>query len=216
MGRPTKFDRGQAVELAMQEIWRNGYRACSTKSLSEKIGITRSSFYNAFGSREELFREVMTLYAQHCPDAILMTQAHVDGSVLQLLTDTFRDVCHARAIDPEAKGCMAINSVVELIGTDPDIGEEIRQMAASGADHLERLLRVAAENGEIADNGDLRAKALALQNLMIGLQIMAKFIRSEEELWSSASTTLKGLGFYAEPLGQLNDGQGVAATKRHG
>lgn len=201
MGRPIEFDREQAIEQAMQEIWRKGYRACSTKSLAEKLGITRSSFYNAFGSREELFREVMTLYAQHCPDATLMTQAEVEGSVLELLTETFRDVCRVRAVDPEAKGCMAVNSVADLIGTDQDIGEEMRQMAAGGADHLERLLRLAAENGEITDNGDLRAKALAVQNLMIGLQIMAKFIRTEEELWGSASATLKGLGLFAEPSG---------------
>ena len=51
MARPSKFDRKEAVELAMNEIWRDGYEANSVKALSEKLGITRSSFYNAFSSR---------------------------------------------------------------------------------------------------------------------------------------------------------------------
>ena len=42
MARPLKFDRGEAVETAMQEIWRSGYEASSVKAISEKLGVTRS------------------------------------------------------------------------------------------------------------------------------------------------------------------------------
>jgi len=65
-------------------------------------------------------------------------------------------------------------------------------------DRLELLLHQAAENGEIENKGDLREKALALQNLLIGLNVMAKVVHSENDLWAAARQTLKGLGLYEE------------------
>lgn len=51
-------------------------------------------------------------------------------------------------------------------------------------------------SGEIEDEDDIREKAFALQNLLIGLNVMAKVVRSEDDLWASAKQTLKGLGLY--------------------
>jgi len=71
MPRPAKFDRQEALDVVMNEIWRSGYEACSAKAISEKLGITRSSFYNAFGSREALFKEALDAYIVSAPDRML-------------------------------------------------------------------------------------------------------------------------------------------------
>ncbi len=195
MGRPAKFDRQAAVELVMNEIWRGGFEACSVKAISEKLGITRSSFYNAFGSREALFLEALELYFAQSPDKAL---AMVDdnASILKVLTQVFKEVCRARASDPEARGCMAVNCVAELVGTDETLGPVLEKAILGSLDRLERLLGQAVVNGEIEDKGDIREKALALQNLLIGLNVMAKVVRSENDLWAAAMQTLKGLGLY--------------------
>jgi TetR/AcrR family transcriptional regulator, transcriptional repressor for nem operon len=195
MGRPPKFDRQAAVEVAMHEIWKNGLEASSAKALSERLGITRSSFYNAFGSREALFKEALDLYFRQAPDRVL---AHVgaDASVLAVLTRMFRDVCRVRAADPEAKGCMAINCVAELVGVDATLGPVMEGAVRDRLDRLETLLRQAAANGEIRDAGDLKQKALALQNLLMGLNVLSKVVRSEEQLWSGVELALKGLGLF--------------------
>lgn len=182
----------------MNEIWRHGYQACSAKALSEKLGITRSSFYNAFGSREQLFREALALYAEMCPDRKLAEPDH-DGSILDLIAGTLRELCKARAADPEARGCMAVNSISELVASESVLGAELTHNVLGNIDRLENLLRLAVENGELAGGTDLRAKAMALQNLLIGVSVLAKAVRSEEELWASARETLTGLGLYREP-----------------
>lgn len=195
MGRPRKFDRQAAVEAAMNEIWKNGLEASSAKALSERLGITRSSFYNAFGSREALFKEALDLYVSKAPDSVL-ADVRADASVLAVLTCLFREVCRVRAADPEARGCMAINCVAELVGVDATLGPVMEDAVRHSLARFERLLRQAAANGEILDSGDLTWKALALQNLLIGLNVMSKVVRSEEELWAGAELTLKGLGLY--------------------
>ncbi len=197
MGRPAKFERQAAVERAMNEIWRNGFQACSAKALSETLGITRSSFYNAFGSREQLFREALALYAERCPDRPLAA-GNWNGSVLDLLAGTIHEVCRVRASDSEARGCMAVNSVAELVGVDDVLGPELERAVLGNVEQFEKLMHLASENGELPDEFDARTAALALQNLLLGLNVMAKVIHSEEDLWAAARGTLRGLGLYRD------------------
>ncbi len=192
MARPAKFDRGEAVELVMNEIWRHGYESSSVKALSEKLGITRSSFYNAFGSRRSLFKEALDLYFSRSPDRALAT-ATPDISVPKLFTRTFREVCRVRAADREARGCMAINSVAELCNVHEELGAVMADAVLGSLSRIERLLERGLARGEIDADTDLRATALALQNLLIGLNVMCKVVRKEEDLWQAAATTLKGL-----------------------
>jgi len=197
MGRPAKFDRQAAVGLVMNEIWHHGFEACSVKAISEKLGITRSSFYNAFGSREALFLEALERYFTQSPD-LALAEMDNQASVLKVLTDVFREVCRSRAADPEARGCLVVNCVTELVGVDDALGPVLEKAILGSLDRLEQLLNQAAANGEIEDKGDLREKALALQNLLIGLNVMAKVVRSEGDLWAAARQTLVGLGLYRE------------------
>lgn len=195
MARPSKFDREQAVEIAMNEIWSNGYAACSVKALSATLGITRSSFYNAFGSREDLFLEVLDVYFDKSPDKALAT-ATADDPIKKLLTKTFFAACRARASDQEHRGCLVINSVAELSNTDPKLGPVMKEAVLGNLARFERLLIWAVDRGEIASNSDVRANALALQNLLVGLNALCKAVTSEAELWLAAKTTLIGLSLY--------------------
>jgi len=197
MARPSKFNRDEAVEFVMNEIWRNGYEASSVKALSEKLGITRSSFYNAFGSREELFREALVLYFGQSPDKALAT-ATPGMPIKKLLTNTFRQACKTRAADPEGRGCMAINSVTELCNVHEDLGPLLTKAVLGSISRIEQLLTWAVAQGEIDADIDLHAKALALQNLLIGLNVMCKVVSDEDELWTTAKTTLAGLDLYEE------------------
>jgi len=197
MGRPAKFDRDQAVETVMHELWKHGFEACSVKAISEKLGITRSSFYNAFESREALFKEALELYFTQTPDRVL-NAVRPDTRILALLTGMYREVCRSRAADSEARGCMAVNSVSELVAVNDELGPLLERAVLGSLERLEQLLRQAARGGEIGDGDDLREKALALQNLLMGLNVMCKVVRSEEDLWAAARQTLKGLGLYDE------------------
>lgn len=192
MSRPRGFDQAEAVETAMNEIWKNGYEACSAKALSEKIGITRSSFYNAFGSREALFRKALARYFELAPDRAF-TDARQGVRVKALMTITFREVCRVRASDPDGRGCMAINSAAELCNVHGELGDLLADAILSSLSCLEKLMRWGVKQGEIDEDTDTHALALALQNLLIGLNLMCKVVRDEAELWLAAETTLRGL-----------------------
>lgn len=197
MARPLKFDRKQALDFIMNEIWRYGYQASSVKALSEKLGITRSSFYNAFGSREQLFAEVMVRYAEISPNRELAL-ATPDMSIKKLFSNTFHNVCTSLANDPDARGCLAINCVAELCGTGHQLAPKLENMIFESLDTIKTLLAWGVASGEIADTTDVHGLALSLQNLLVGLNLLCKVVSDENDLWLAASTTLKGLDLLDE------------------
>jgi AcrR family transcriptional regulator len=61
-GRPPVFDRDAALEQAIKLFWERGYQGTSFDELIAAMGISASSFYNSFGSKEELFCEATQSY----------------------------------------------------------------------------------------------------------------------------------------------------------
>lgn len=197
MGRPSGFDRGEAVEQAMQEIWRNGYGATSVSVMAGQLGINRSSYYNAFGSREGLFRDALAAYLAQSPDRVLQ-DGSPDLPIRMLLTRLFCEICHARAADPEARGCLAINALCELGGVHEDLGPLLVQAFAQNTARLEHLLVLGVRRGELPDETDTRTTAVALQTLMVGINTLSRVLRDGTALWRTARMTLEGLQLYQE------------------
>jgi AcrR family transcriptional regulator len=62
-GRPRTFDPDSALRQALDLFWERGYEGTSLNDLAEAMGIASASIYACFGSKEDLFRKVMALYA---------------------------------------------------------------------------------------------------------------------------------------------------------
>lgn len=196
MGRNSKFDKDAAIDRIMQLMWRDGYGSWSVKAISEELGITRSSFYNAFGSRESLFMSALEHYFAQAPDKTLETLDDSDP-ILEKITRLFMDVCDIRANDAQRKGCFAVNSVAELVGVDENLGPALEAGINHSISRYHQLLSLAANNGEISREG-LEDKALALQNILLGISVMAKIVTDAEKLKASTRVLLVGIGVYKE------------------
>src|SRR5438067_12304364 len=61
-GRPRTFDPDIALRQALDVFWERGYEGTSLGDLAQAMGIASASIYACFGSKEDLFRKVMTLY----------------------------------------------------------------------------------------------------------------------------------------------------------
>jgi AcrR family transcriptional regulator len=61
-GRPRTFDPDTALRQALDLFWERGYEGTSLNDLAQAMGIASASIYACFGSKEELFRQVMALY----------------------------------------------------------------------------------------------------------------------------------------------------------
>jgi AcrR family transcriptional regulator len=62
MGRPRQFDEDDVLGRALQVFWEKGFDAASLADLQRATGLTKSSLYKAFESKEGLFRRVLERY----------------------------------------------------------------------------------------------------------------------------------------------------------
>lgn len=69
VARPITFDADQVAESAMQAFWSRGLQT-SLSDLEVATGLSRSSLYNSFGNREEIFRLCMERYMQFLLDRL--------------------------------------------------------------------------------------------------------------------------------------------------
>ena len=58
MARPREFDE-EVLRRALHLFWDRGYEGASRSDLVDGMGLTKSSLYRAFGSKEGLFRRAL-------------------------------------------------------------------------------------------------------------------------------------------------------------
>lgn len=199
MGRPAAFVREEAVKAAMNLFWMKGFLASSATDLADAMGIQRSSFYNSFGSREALFEEALAHYATQTPDAPLY-RVQPGQAVVPVIASVMREICRIRAQDRDARGCMMCNAIAELVGVENSLGALIERGVRNMKSAVERLLRQAAEQGEIAALENPVASADSFVAFLIGLNTISKVIRNEKELWAMCVQFLRGLGLTEKVL----------------
>ena len=107
-GRPREFDVDKAILQAMDLFHRSGYDGVGVAELSKTIGITAPSLYSAFGSKRELFKQVLQRYAQ--TQGCWLPNALAEGDSLeQSISLLFLRAAEVYSADPERPGCLVID-----------------------------------------------------------------------------------------------------------
>lgn len=198
-GRPTAFAREDAVDAAMNLFWKKGFSAVSTKDLADAMDIQRSSFYNSFGSREAVFMEALSRYAAQAPDTPL-DSVQPGQAVLPVFVSVLRNVCHVRATDAEARGCMVCNGIAELVGVEDTVGPLLEIAIKKRTAVIAQLLRQAVRQGEMTLSSRADTAAEVFVAFLIGLNTVSKIVRDEKQLWAMCRQFLLGLGTPKEAL----------------
>jgi AcrR family transcriptional regulator len=185
-GRPRRFDRNTAVEIAMRLFWRNGYEGVSVSELTDAIGIAPPSLYAAFGSKAELYREALRHYAEKSNS--------FDISVFDTapsLTDAISEMLHKAVLsvtDAEReKGCMIASGMVVANPQNAHLQKEVAERRSEFRTVLQEKIEVWV--------GEKEALRLAryLTAVMQGISTQAHDGASADELRMIVAEVLEGL-----------------------
>ncbi|EPH39215.1 TetR/AcrR family transcriptional regulator [Streptomyces aurantiacus] len=197
MARPRTFDEERALDAAMRAFWANGYEATSTQDLCEATGLGRSSIYNTFTSKHDLFRRALSRYIElmSVPQAEILEDAERPGleRIRALFARTVDTEFDHRGDDESSIGCLTVNTVVELARRDP----EAAALVERDLDFRLGLLRVALEagrrDGTITTRRDADALARFVNATIGGMRVSAQAGADRAALESIADTALDAL-----------------------
>jgi TetR/AcrR family transcriptional repressor of nem operon len=192
MGRPAKFCKEDAVEIALNTFWEKGYEGTSVSELSAAMSITRSSFYNCFKTRDALFETVLTRYQEQSPDHHLLDLPE-DAPIVPAIRKAFQNLCTARAADPDARGCLVINCMAAAM-KNPTAEPKLITVMKAKLTRYDALIQRAVTRGELDKSTNTGLLARSLITHMIGLNTMSKIVRSEDDLWITADSFLTNMG----------------------
>ena len=153
----------------MQAFWAKGYEATSLADLREATGLHKGSLYQAFGDKHNLFIQALKRYLSDMRrmKAEVIAQAATPLEGLRAITHGMIDMADGDCACP--RGCLAINTLVELAPHDPEVKEvmddHVQRMRGGFAEVVAR----GQESGQIrADRPPEEITAL-IMTFMLGL-----------------------------------------------
>ena len=184
VGRPREFDEDAALESAMGAFWHKGYEATTLSDLCQCTGLHKGSLYQAFGDKKQLFMRSLERYSETTFKEVAAVAFQSD-SPLENVRAVVNEVCsHAG----DGKGCLMINSLVELAPHDSEVKAALQKVVEKRLRMMTDLITKAQQAGEVRAN--LEPFRLARQLMMS----MAGF-----------ATTVKGFLSPAQGMKILND-----------
>lgn len=172
MPRPRTFDEDRAVDAAMKAFWTFGYEGTSTQDLCEATGLGRSSIYNTFSSKRDLFDRALRHYMATRNAAQLELIQRPDLPIRERVRELLWDAVEPVATDP--RGCFVVNTLVELAPHEPEIAELLERDNALRTEALTAAFSAAQAAGEIDAGHDPDALARYVFVVLSGLRVSAR------------------------------------------
>ncbi len=173
IGRPLEFNPDQALEAAMQLFWRQGYESSSLQQLLTTMGLSKSSFYQHYKSKYQLFQSSVKHYEDTLIDELSDKLAAADNG-LAFITTLFNDVSNECANSDTRIGCMLMNTVSEFAQDDPVIAQLVNHSMERFYQVFLKAVKDGQNTGLINANKDAETLARYLISSMSGLKNMVK------------------------------------------
>ena len=179
MARPREFDEAAALNATVQCFWNRGYEATSVKDLIESTGITAASLYNAYGDKRGLFRAALDHYVERSiMERIRRCEALPPR---QAIGSFFDDILSRSLNDGEHKGCMLVNSALEMAPHDPEFKKSIAGALARIEAFFLHCIKAGQIDGTVTRSQRAEVLARHLLGVLMGVRVLAR-VRPEKAL----------------------------------
>jgi TetR/AcrR family transcriptional repressor of nem operon len=173
-------------------FWQRGYEATSLEDLLAAMDISKSSFYQAFGSKSELFQRCLENYRDASTDRLrtMLDQAASGKAFLESILNGIADGTK----DPMGRaGCLLMNTANEFAQRDPRIAALVTKSLERMEDLFYAAICRAQAEGDIPKKADARSLALFLIANLGGLRLMTRAGASPEKIRTVGKVVLNGL-----------------------
>jgi AcrR family transcriptional regulator len=187
-GRPRSFDREKALHRAMELFWAHGYDGVTLEDLQRAMGnISPPSFYAAFGSKDALFCEAVSLYQRTVADRV--GQALNVSPVRAGFESMLRTAVETFLLNENAPGCLTLGSL-QCTRTNKQAHEHLRSIRDQGPDVIRRRLLRAIDEGELPPDAPVADIASFYATFLQGLSLRASDRASRATLLATVDSAM--------------------------
>lgn len=184
-GRPRSFDRDEALRRAMEVFWALGYEGATLADLQAAMGgIAAPSFYAAFGSKEELFREAVELYrgTVGAPIVRALTEPATARAAIETMLSAVAD---SASCPGKPGGCLIVLGAMSCTRASRNVQEHLRTIRLQAKEHIRRRLERGVAEGDLPAGLDLAAITSFYTTVLHGLPLQARDGASREALMAA-------------------------------
>jgi AcrR family transcriptional regulator len=172
-GRPRGFDREDALRQAMKVFWARGYENTSMTDLIEAMGIASPSLYAAFGSKEGLFHEAVSLYAaEHGVD--IWESLERESGIVAAMGAFLEATARMYSTSDQPQGCMIVLGARPGPEGESAVADDLRSRRSESVRHLRQRFARAAAEGELPPHCDPESLGTYFASVQHGMSILAR------------------------------------------
>jgi len=173
MARPREFDEGTALQAAIECFWQRGYAATSVRDLTDRMGISGPSLYNAYGDKHGLFVQALERYLDESTRARI---GRLESSLppKQAIRRFIQKVIERSVNDRERRGCFLINSALEVAPHDKKLGALIADRLGEIEAFFYRSIKAAQADGTVPRERAAKDLARLLLGVLLGVRVLAR------------------------------------------
>ena len=179
MARPKVFDEQKILDKAMNLSWRKGYHATSAQDLVEELGISRSSLYDTFGFKHELFVKALMKYRKEWIDPVIESADHVTDPEAHI-KNLFEFVKKETFDLNLTRGCFWENTAIEMAPADSEITAIAKSIMNDTENAFYKVIKKGQQQGVFTDKHTARSLATFVINSISGLRVNVKLGTTEK------------------------------------
>lgn len=172
-GRPLEYDLEEVLETAMHLFWHKGFDATSLKDILDATKISKSSFYYAFGSKDQLFERCLARYCDKQMKCMLIElEKATSGRVfIESFLNEIEDTASAKEC---THGCFLMNTASDFAGRNHAVSILVSRATLQFVDIFQMAIKRGQVEGVIPEQKKAGVLAFYLISSIAGLRTMIK------------------------------------------
>jgi TetR/AcrR family transcriptional repressor of nem operon len=190
MPRIKKFDKEKVLEAASSVFQNNGYNGASIDELLTATGLSRSSLYDTFTGKHNLYIQSLEFYKNKNSAQIKNINNNNNNGLEKIETLFNRVVSHLKN-NPNDNGCLLVNAAAEMSKQCFKTAQLICNDKIEIQSIFNEWITDAQKEKLITNDKAVESYSQFLYNALCGLRVLSQSGASEKELYNVVKITLK-------------------------
>jgi len=173
MARIKAFDEEEILDKALDIFWHKGYNGTSIQDLVDGLGLSRSSIYQTYTDKHNLFILAIERYRMKIAgEAIEMINNA--GSAKAVIKQLFEQIIDEILADKNNRGCFLVNCAIEMAPHDKTVADIVNKNLQDMEQTFYYAIKKGQKTGEISSRQNARSLASFVYNNINGIRVLSK------------------------------------------